>query len=94
MADATITAFPGTAGMPENPMQLAPRQPGWCRHDAIVIDEHTRTVQCADPKCGAARGRRGAFRSFSNAHAIVRRAGGLTATPKRHVPPESAECDR
>lgn len=49
-----VTAFPGAADLPENPMQMAPRQPGWCRHDAVILDEHTRTIQCADPKCGAA----------------------------------------
>ena len=48
-----VTAFPGAADLPENPMQMAPRHPGWCRHDAVILDEHTRTIQCADPKCGA-----------------------------------------
>lgn len=49
-----VTLFPGSSNLPENPMKMAPRHPGWCRHDAVVIDEHTRTIQCADPKCGAA----------------------------------------
>lgn len=48
-----VTAFPGAPGLPDNPMQIAPRHPGWCRHDAVILDEHTRTIQCADPKCGA-----------------------------------------
>lgn len=48
-----VTAFPGMHDTPDNPMQMAPRQPGWCRHDAVILDEHTRTIQCADPKCGA-----------------------------------------
>ena len=48
-----VTAFPGAADLPENPMQMAPRHPGWCSHDAVILDEHTRTIQCADPKCGA-----------------------------------------
>lgn len=48
-----VTAFPGAPDLPDNPLQLAPRQPGWCRHDAVILDEHTRTIQCVDPKCGA-----------------------------------------
>lgn len=48
-----VTAFPGAPDLPDNPMQMAPRHPGWCRHDAVILDEHTRTIQCADPKCGA-----------------------------------------
>lgn len=48
-----VKAFPGAHDLPENPLQLAARRPGWCRHDSVVLDEHTRTVTCADPKCGA-----------------------------------------
>lgn len=48
-----VTQFPGAEALPENPLQLAPRPPGWCRHDSVLLDEHTRTVRCADPKCGA-----------------------------------------
>lgn len=48
-----VTAFPGGAGLPDNPMEVAPRQPGWCSHEAVILDEHTRTVQCANTKCGA-----------------------------------------
>lgn len=48
-----VTAFPGAPDLPDNPMQMAPRHPGWCRHDAVVLDDHNRTIQCADPKCGA-----------------------------------------
>ena len=48
-----VTAFPGGADLPDNPMKMAPRHPGWCRHDAVVMDDHTRSIQCADPKCGA-----------------------------------------
>ena len=51
MAD-NVTAFPGIE-LPENPMQLVPRPPGYCDHSAIVIDEHNRVVTCADSKCGA-----------------------------------------
>ena len=48
-----ITAFPGGADLPVNPMTMAERHPGWCRHDAVILDDHTRSIQCADPKCGA-----------------------------------------
>lgn len=50
---ADIKSLPGAAGLPDNPVTIAPRHPGWCDHSAIVLDEHTRTLQCADPKCGA-----------------------------------------
>jgi hypothetical protein len=53
MSDDTIRPFPGALGLPENPLQPAARHPGWCAHPTIVVDEHTRTIQCADPKCGA-----------------------------------------
>lgn len=49
-----VTSLPSASGLPENPMQLAPRPLGWCDHESIVLDEHTRTVTCANPKCGAA----------------------------------------
>lgn len=49
-----ITPFPGSAEMPENLLQLAPRHPGWCDHATLMIDGHLRTIACADPKCGAA----------------------------------------
>jgi len=48
-----VKAFPGACDLPENPLKIAQRRPGFCRHDAVIIDEHTRTVLCADPKCGA-----------------------------------------
>lgn len=48
-----VTAFPGAADLPENPMHVTPRPFGYCRHDAVILDEHTRTIQCADPKCAA-----------------------------------------
>mgnify|MGYP000328965747 FL=1 len=32
---------------------MAPRQPGWCSHEAVTLDEHTRTIVCANVKCGA-----------------------------------------
>jgi hypothetical protein len=49
-----VTMFPGSTTLPENPMKLAPRMPGWCGHDAVILDEHSRTITCANPKCGAA----------------------------------------
>lgn len=48
-----VQRFPGATALPDNPMELAPRRPGWCNHNAVTLDEHTRTVTCADPKCGA-----------------------------------------
>lgn len=48
-----ITPFPGRAELPENPITLVARPLGFCHHAAIELDEHSRTVRCADPKCGA-----------------------------------------
>lgn len=48
-----VTKFPGAGELPDNPLQLAQPPIGFCRHDAVVIDEHTRTITCSDPKCGA-----------------------------------------
>lgn len=48
-----ITALPQAAGLPENPLGIAPRQPGFCSHEAVLLDEHTRTVRCANLNCGA-----------------------------------------
>lgn len=47
-----VVDLPGVQPLPENPMQVAPHMPGFCSHDYIVLDEHHRTVICADPKCG------------------------------------------
>lgn len=49
-----VTAFPGGGDLPENPMKTAGYRPGFCSHDNVILDDHTRTIQCADPKCGAA----------------------------------------
>ncbi len=48
-----VQRFPGAGALPDNPMELAPRRPGWCGHESVTLDEHTRTVTCANPKCGA-----------------------------------------
>lgn len=48
-----VTPFPGAAELPENPLEIAPRHPGWCDHQSIVLDQHTRGVQCANTACGA-----------------------------------------
>lgn len=48
-----VTAFPGTKDLPENLLQVAPVPFTYCRQDAIILDAHSRSVQCADPKCGA-----------------------------------------
>lgn len=50
MSNDVIRQFPGTE-LPENLMVIAPRQPGFCQHEKVTLDEHTRTVTCA--KCGA-----------------------------------------
>lgn len=49
-----VHQLPGAKALPENPLELAPSRPGFCGHEAVTLDEHTRTVMCADPKCGAA----------------------------------------
>lgn len=49
-----VLKFPGAHALPENPMEMAPRRLGYCNHESVTLDEHTRTVTCADPKCGAA----------------------------------------
>ena len=55
MSDDNVKPFPGAGDLPENPLQIEPRPAGvyFCRHDAVTLDEHTRTIKCADPKCGA-----------------------------------------
>lgn len=47
-----VVSLPGTQPLPENPMEIKPRM-SYCQHDRIIIDPHTRSVQCADIKCGA-----------------------------------------
>lgn len=51
MSDDVIRQFPG-AELPDNPLAIAPRKPGYCRHEKVVLDEHARTVTCA--QCAAA----------------------------------------
>jgi hypothetical protein len=46
-----ITELPHAAGLPDNPLVIAPRLPGFCAHEAVILDEHSRTVQCA--RCNA-----------------------------------------
>ena len=48
-----VKQLPGATALPANPMEMAPRRPGWCAHESITLDEHLRTVTCAGPKCGA-----------------------------------------
>ncbi len=48
-----IKNFPGSSNLPENPMQVADRPLGCCRHNSILSNPHTRSIQCADPKCSA-----------------------------------------
>jgi len=46
-----VTAFPGAGDLPDNPLELAPPRPGFCLHDAVILDDHTRSIQCT--ACGA-----------------------------------------
>lgn len=48
-----VHALPGADGLPANPLQLAPRRLHFCSHADVLLDEHTRTITCSDPKCGA-----------------------------------------
>jgi hypothetical protein len=66
--DDNVTTLPGTEALPENPLQIAPRPSSWCNHGFIIIDDHTRTITCADSKCGAVLDAFNYLRS--NAHTI------------------------
>jgi hypothetical protein len=48
-----ITQFPTKQPLPENPIELAPRPAFYCGHESVIVDEHSRTIQCANLKCGA-----------------------------------------
>jgi len=50
MSDDVVRQFPGTE-LPENLLDIAPRHHGFCQHEKVTLEEHTRTVTCA--KCGA-----------------------------------------
>lgn len=68
-----ITELPGRGDLPENPITLEPRRLGYCDHASIMLDEHTRTVRCADPNCAAVLD---PFNFLcSNAHALQRAWG-------------------
>lgn len=43
-----VVSFPGAEPLPENPLQIEPRRPSYCRHDRIALDTHSRTVRCTD----------------------------------------------
>ena len=47
-----IHTLPGGEPLPENPLEIAPRAPGFCSHEAVILDAHERSVRCA--KCDAA----------------------------------------
>lgn len=51
MAESNVTPFPGAEGLPSNPLEIKPVA-GFCTHDSVVLDDHSRTVQCANVKCG------------------------------------------
>lgn len=51
--DDNIRILPGAGGLPENPLRPAARRDGWCSHVNLIVDAHTRTIVCADPKCAA-----------------------------------------
>lgn len=66
-----VKPFPGSPDLPENNLQIEPRRPsGWCSHEAVVLDEHTRTVHCANTTCGATLDPFGFL--LTNAHLIQR----------------------
>jgi hypothetical protein len=49
-----ITPFPGATDLPVNPLGVeSSGYRHFCSHDFVTLDAHTRTVQCAGPKCGA-----------------------------------------
>lgn len=48
-----VKPFPTSGDLPENPLQIAERPPGWCSHESVMLDEQTRTVRCANLNCGA-----------------------------------------
>jgi hypothetical protein len=54
MTDNVITLPGGNGELPDNPLRLAARPAGFCQHDQVMVDEHERTLYCANPKCGAA----------------------------------------
>lgn len=52
--EKVIHAFRGSE-LPENPLQIEPRDPRlpyYCEHADVRLNEHDRTIHCA--KCGAA----------------------------------------
>lgn len=48
---ADVTPFPGSGELPENLLQVEPRQPGYCSHDTLRVNLHARTIACSH--CGA-----------------------------------------
>jgi hypothetical protein len=53
-----VQKFPGATALPDNPMEIAPRRLGWCSHEAVTLDEHTRTdghcrALARKPRCAA-----------------------------------------
>lgn len=51
--DPVVMPFPH-AELPENPLKLTPNtRLFYCSHPSIIVDEYSRTVQCAEPRCGA-----------------------------------------
>lgn len=48
---ADVTPFPGSGELPENLLQVEPRQPGYCSHDTLRVNLHVRTIVCSH--CGA-----------------------------------------
>lgn len=49
-----VTEFPGSSSIPENPLKLEQRSElVFCQHDTVSINEHQRTLRCANSRCGA-----------------------------------------
>lgn len=48
-----VKAFPGHGELPDNPLQITSSRFDYCSHESVVLDDHTRTLTCSDPKCGA-----------------------------------------
>lgn len=41
-----IKQFPGADGLPDNPLAIQQQTPSYCSHDAVILNEHLRTIEC------------------------------------------------
>ena len=51
--DDTVKPFPKGGDLPDNPLRIEPIPTRFCTHEAVSLDQHTRTIRCADLNCGA-----------------------------------------